>query len=350
MRKKVIKMIAKKSKKVCILKLRKRRVYQSYSVYYSLVYCCLGLLILYCPSQGWSRITLINTPVHSTLKITDFSRLKEVKPPQIPLGLWCLYVAYPDQIHHVDHQGIFWKEGEYLKWTDPMNLKSQKTIPKIQNTSMTTIDATFIESFTSYSNRLNTATLQDQMTQVYPLSFSFPKPLPPQFDPGRIRHLPFFYKMYGATRREVGRSLVPVKWPFSKQTIKVTTINQVDQRIKAIIQDLKTLPLQFKKYFHKTAGVFYWRMIKGTQRRSLHSFGIAIDIGVQFANYWKWTRKVKGRIPYKNQFPQEVVHLFEQYGFIWGGKWYHHDTMHFEYRPELSVCTYLKDQSRLGTR
>jgi D-alanyl-D-alanine carboxypeptidase len=27
--------------------------------------------------------------------------------------------------------------------------------------------------------------------------------------------------------------------------------------------------------------------------------------------------------------------LFEQHGFIWGGKWYHYDTMHFEYRPEI---------------
>src|SRR5262245_1812136 len=26
---------------------------------------------------------------------------------------------------------------------------------------------------------------------------------------------------------------------------------------------------------------------------------------------------------------------FEKYGFIWGGHWYHYDTMHFEYRPEL---------------
>ena len=26
---------------------------------------------------------------------------------------------------------------------------------------------------------------------------------------------------------------------------------------------------------------------------------------------------------------------FETHGFIWGGKWYHYDTMHFEYRPEL---------------
>ncbi|MDP3291618.1 MAG: M15 family metallopeptidase, partial [Sulfuricurvum sp.] len=23
------------------------------------------------------------------------------------------------------------------------------------------------------------------------------------------------------------------------------------------------------------------------------------------------------------------------HGFIWGGRWYHYDTMHFEYRPEL---------------
>ena len=25
----------------------------------------------------------------------------------------------------------------------------------------------------------------------------------------------------------------------------------------------------------------------------------------------------------------------EKYGFIWGGRWYHFDTMHFEYRPEI---------------
>ena len=30
-----------------------------------------------------------------------------------------------------------------------------------------------------------------------------------------------------------------------------------------------------------------------------------------------------------------IVEIFERHGFIWGGKWYHYDTMHFEYRPEL---------------
>ena len=30
-----------------------------------------------------------------------------------------------------------------------------------------------------------------------------------------------------------------------------------------------------------------------------------------------------------------ALEIFERHGFIWGGKWYHYDTMHFEYRPEL---------------
>ena len=33
--------------------------------------------------------------------------------------------------------------------------------------------------------------------------------------------------------------------------------------------------------------------------------------------------------------PHKIVEIFERHGFIWGGKWYHYDTMHFEYRPEL---------------
>jgi hypothetical protein len=38
---------------------------------------------------------------------------------------------------------------------------------------------------------------------------------------------------------------------------------------------------------------------------------------------------------YPNQIPWPIILLFEKYGFIWGGKWHHFDTMHFEYRPEL---------------
>ena len=51
---------------------------------------------------------------------------------------------------------------------------------------------------------------------------------------------------------------------------------------------------------------------------------------------WKWVKPdADGKRPYRNRFPLEVVEVFERHGFIWGGKWAHFDTMHFEYRPEL---------------
>ena len=52
--------------------------------------------------------------------------------------------------------------------------------------------------------------------------------------------------------------------------------------------------------------------------------------------YWQWTKPAAdGTYPVKNQIPPEIVAAFERQGFIWGGRWYHYDTMHFEYRPEL---------------
>jgi hypothetical protein len=44
---------------------------------------------------------------------------------------------------------------------------------------------------------------------------------------------------------------------------------------------------------------------------------------------------------FRNRLPVEIVQIFEKHGFIWGGKWEHFDTMHFEYRPELLDCPVL---------
>jgi len=77
-------------------------------------------------------------------------------------------------------------------------------------------------------------------------------------------------------------------------------------------------------------------------RLSCHSFGMTIDINAHMAEYWQWDLRARGVtisedqcIVYHNSIPWEIVEIFEKYGFIWGGKWYHYDTMHFEYRPEL---------------
>jgi hypothetical protein len=33
----------------------------------------------------------------------------------------------------------------------------------------------------------------------------------------------------------------------------------------------------------------------------------------------------------------QIVKIFESKGFVWGGKWWHYDSIHFEYRPELTL-------------
>jgi len=92
--------------------------------------------------------------------------------------------------------------------------------------------------------------------------------------------------------------------------------------------------IEFKKYIVNPDGVYNFRKISGTNRLSTHSFAIAIDLNKEYSNYWLWDKKGKN-IEYKNKIPLEIVKIFEKYGFIWGGRWYHYDTMHFEYRPEL---------------
>jgi len=74
--------------------------------------------------------------------------------------------------------------------------------------------------------------------------------------------------------------------------------------------------------------------VADTGKMSMHSYGAAIDLNLAVSDYWFWQKHVS-KIAYRNRMPAEIVEIFERHGFIWGGKWYHFDTMHFEYRPEL---------------
>ena len=67
----------------------------------------------------------------------------------------------------------------------------------------------------------------------------------------------------------------------------------------------------------------------------MHAWGAAIDINTAYADYWLWHRTGGAAPGYVNRIPPEIVAIFERHGFIWGGRWAHFDTMHFEYRPEL---------------
>jgi peptidoglycan LD-endopeptidase CwlK len=233
----------------------------------------------------------------------------------LPAGITCLLKSYPDFIDSFDSRIIYLKDGTKLIWDDGI-------------------------SKSTFDELLNNASPKDMMSQCYKPGKSYKIPIDENYDPGRIRHEPFFYKMYGANKSEVQKNLVTIDW-FGRK-LKVTKINSVNKRLDSVKNELTKLPEDLHKYFTKTAGTFNYRNIAGTERVSVHSFGIAIDLNTEYSHYWRWQKPdSNGKYKYINKMPLEIVEIFEKYGFIWGGKWYHFDTMHFEYRPELLMeeCT-----------
>ena len=154
-------------------------------------------------------------------------------------------------------------------------------------------------------------------------------------DPGRSRCEPLFKKMYGKDSKSVRKNLVKVDWFGS--TIKFTQINGAAEHLKKVAEEIRHDHPELIPYM-KSAGTFNWRKVRHANRQSAHSYGIAIDIAVKQSDYWKWSNPKASetdKIEYHNRIPMALVEVFEKHGFIWGGRWYHYDTMHFEYRPEI---------------
>ena len=188
-----------------------------------------------------------------------------------------------------------------------------------------------------FDEMLNNPSLKNQMSIKYMKIDENPNYVPlKNEDAGRIRYEPFFKKMYGSNPKEIKKNLTKVIWlpKSSNKTLLVTTINDVHKKLQSISDELELLPKELKSFVNNPAGVTNWRKISNTNRLSTHSFGIAIDINIKKSDYWEW-QKQDGKLKYKNKIPLEIVRIFEKHGFIWGGRWYHYDTMHFEYRPEL---------------
>jgi D-alanyl-D-alanine carboxypeptidase-like protein len=216
--------------------------------------------------------------------------------------------AYPNFLVSHDKNVLIWKDGTRMPVSDG---RSDKT----------------------FEEKLDNPSLLDQLSIPYAKG---PLAAPPgaQDDPGRFRNVAFFDKMYGdCLKGEVQKKLTVVAWlPTSGGgSVQITTVNGVADKLRAISEELDRLPPEIKKYAFPSAGTFNCRAVKGTGNRSAHAWGMAIDITTKFADYWLWTNNGA----YQNRIPFEIVNIFERHGFIWGGKWGHFDTMHFEYRPEL---------------
>ncbi len=185
-----------------------------------------------------------------------------------------------------------------------------------------------------HQSKLKYADVEDSLSQIYPLGVCDQGPPTVNFDPGRIRNSALMRSLYGDTEAMAKATLRKVEW-FGR-SLPVTTRHGVDVALESVRDDLKKSPKKIRKYLVKPGGSFSWRVIAGTDRLSVHSFGAAIDINTKYTDYWRWAGGQPGDVPiYKNKIPKEIVEVFERHDFIWGGKWYHFDTMHFEYRPEL---------------
>lgn len=228
-------------------------------------------------------------------------------------ALDALLAAYPDRLASYSDTELVWKDGS------PMPLgRLQPNLP--------------------FEQRLNQASIRDQFAIPYPLAGApFTGPAP-NIDPGRLRNEAFFLKMYGDCRKgEVTPRLKAVPWlpGHGGGSVRVTAINGVADQLEKVSRELDRLPAALIAYLVPASGTYNCRPIAETNRLSVHAFGAAIDINARFGDYWLWTKRPDGAIVWRNRIPKEIVEIFERHGFIWGGRWYHLDTLHFEYRPEL---------------
>ena len=238
----------------------------------------------------------------------DEQRQQQRPTSATPTGAERLRDAYPDHVAQVTATEVVLRNGRRLRISDGIVDKTP-------------------------GQRLSNPDIDDMFAVPY---VAGPPAGPPTDDPGRARFEPLFDAIYGDCRRgEVTPRLRPVRWMPSRGggSITVTTVNDVAGRLEAVVAELERLPASMTRYLVPSAGTYNCRPIAGTDRRSMHTHGVAVDISTAQTDYWRWAGGEGAR--YRNRIPWEIVEIFERHGFIWGGKWAHFDTMHFEDRPEL---------------
>ena len=219
--------------------------------------------------------------------------------------------AYPDVLAGFDGTDLIWRDGTRMPVGHVQPATGDNGVPAIPS-------------------------IADQLASPYPVGM----PLgPPQGDPGRARNAAMFQKMYGDCQAgTVAPRLVRIVWlPRTwGHTISITSVNGADLALQAVSRELDDLPVPDKAALFPIGGTYNCRRVAGSDQTSMHAWGAAIDINVAYSDYWRWRGGRDGVASYRNRIPADVVTIFERHGFIWGGRWTHFDTMHFEYRPELT--------------
>ncbi|KAF0185308.1 MAG: hypothetical protein FD163_1123 [Hyphomonadaceae bacterium] len=220
-----------------------------------------------------------------------------------------LKAAYPKYVSAYDDASITLNNGQKLNYSDDIANKTHEA-------------------------RLESPDLDDMFWQTYPFGVGATVPAT-DFDPGRYRNSPFFDAVYGnCFNGAVDNKMVSVRW-VNGANVRFTSANGANIALERVARELERLGPSFVRYLVPTSGTYNCRVIAGTNTRSMHAYGAAIDLNSSYGEYWRWQKDKSKGIRYNNRMPMEIVRIFENNGFIWGGRWYHYDTFHFEYRPEF---------------
>lgn len=220
---------------------------------------------------------------------------------------------------------LYWSEGRMLPEAELKNTEKYWSIlysyPKklLDPADMTEEQKEKLKNFSSRGNRRNGAG-----TPMFFFDAVYDSSSRAKLEP-HIRRTTFLGKPVNVHERIVE--------PLSRVEQKIKVSAAADAEVKEFTDGIKS------------ADGYLWRIIDGTNRKSFHSLGIAVDIlpkrlgGKEI--FWSWARdkNPKGWMltPLSKRWmpPQSVIEIFESEGFVWGGKWGIWDNMHFEYHPEL---------------
>jgi len=107
-----------------------------------------------------------------------------------------------------------------------------------------------------------------------------------------------------------------------QKTSKVTCHVKIADSLKAILEDLKDNPAT-AFILDEWAGCYNHRNMRGSDRLSLHSWGIAVDFWPRYNGmYTQW--------PLVAQMPIEVMEVFCKHGWTAAGAFWGRDAMHFQ--------------------
>ncbi len=303
-----------------------------------------GVLNITFVAVGIMLATLIMTPTQQAFADSRGTSLltKALKINKVPPVLVAYKQAYPETITDIrlirgewaiitrSNTTLYWANGRilpehlrsqwetyrsYIYYTYPKNMQDPKNIPQQR-----------VESLNRYAKRVRKTSKSTAQEST------------------------FAKELYGAnTAAGIANYIVPttlfgkkirvhslIEPHLKKVDNSVSKRAQSDPEIRAFLKNIKSV------------WGYNWRDISGTQIISYHSYGLAVDILPYNPKnkiiYWQWASQFRDdwlQVPLKERWspPLSVISIFEQNGFIWGGKWTLYDTMHFEYRPEMLILS-----------